>query len=993
VDDQPARLLSYEAILRELGHELVSARSGPEALEMLLKEEFAVILLDVSMPGMDGFELAQLIHEHPRFEKTPIIFVTGLHINDLDRLKGYALGAVDYVHVPVVPEILRSKVSVLTELYLKRRELQKINLSLERTNAELLAANTLLHVEKARELEAANATLTQANESLEHEIVERRRLEETLVEADRKKDEFLAMLAHELRNPLAPILNSVQLLRMQDLDDPELIWCREVIERQAQHLTRLVEDLLDVSRISQGKLRLQRTDIALETVVASAIETTRPLIDARGHEFDVDLPSRSVRVFGDMTRLAQVVGNLINNAAKFTDTGGSIRVSLEIARCADGAEEALIRVRDSGVGISPEMLPRVFDLFTQGERPADRAQAGLGIGLALVHRLVGLHGGRVEAHSQGLGMGSEFVVALPLREAPAGAVAEIAPGRSPAAADVRRESNRVRAPNPAEAPHPVRASQHGPPRRILVVDDNEDAAMSMVLLLRQRGHEVEVALDGLAGLRAVSSFDPEIVFLDLGMPTLDGYEVARRIRGLPHGGTRTLVALTGYGQAEDRRRSREAGFDHHFVKPLESKDLDELLDRAPAAARPAREAGAGQRPPVAAAGPSGPGRRWLWILPPAAAIWAWQSGAPWSIAVALAVAVALAFAVALAARRPRRASDPRTKAGARVEAAALAHDLRNPLNALWGTSELLLETSLEPGQREYAERIRSSAEEIRRLADELAGEQDYVLPANRTLPAAPAAARPLRVLVVDDDPLNRTALLQLLAKLGHAGEPAADGREALSAVEREAFDVVLMDVHMNGIGGPETARSMRRSRGPGKCPRILGVTGTALAADRQACRAAGMDAVLVKPVELETLRAALAETPQPTTVRGPAGAAGQLLDLELLARLRSKKTGPGRPLLGKLVDLYAADVPGQIAQLRAATERGNAADLQVTAHRLKGSSSAIGAKALGALAAEIELLARGGDATAAAALVADLEQAWPGTRDALADATEPAAAG
>src|SRR5688572_22158285 len=262
VDDQPARLLSYEAILGDLGHRIVKAASGNEALSALMRDEFAVILLDVAMPGIDGFETAALIHQHPRHEKTPIVFVTAFHVTDLDRLKGYELGAIDYVYVPVVPEILRSKVAVLIDLYRKERELVRLNRSLGLANAELAAANALLEAEKTRELESLNATLARANHdlaranaSLKEEIGERTRLEETLKEADRRKDEFIAMLAHELRNPLAPIVNGLELMRLKDFEDPELVWSRDVIGRQVKHLSRLVEDLLDVSRITQGKIK------------------------------------------------------------------------------------------------------------------------------------------------------------------------------------------------------------------------------------------------------------------------------------------------------------------------------------------------------------------------------------------------------------------------------------------------------------------------------------------------------------------------------------------------------------------------------------------------------------------------------------------------------------------------------------------------------------------------------------------------------------------
>lgn len=559
VDDQHARLLSYEAILRELGHDLVTATSGVEALDRLMREEFAVILLDVSMPGMDGFETASLIHEHPRFEKTPIIFVTGLYVTDLDRLKGYELGAVDYVFVPVVPEILRSKVSVLAELYVKRKELQQANRNLERANAELAAANSTLQSEKNRELERANAVLERTNSTLQAEILERQRLEEALLEADRRKDEFLAMLAHELRNPLAPILNAVQLMRLRQLDDADVILSRDMIERQTEHLSRLVEDLVDMSRITQGKIKLQKETLALSTVMTRAIETTQPIIDARRHVLTVDLPPQPVHVLGDMTRLAQVVGNLLNNAAKYTEDGGAIRLSLVTEPRGDGSQDAVIRVRDTGVGIPAEMLPHVFDLFTQVERTLDRAQGGLGIGLALVRRLVDLHGGSVSAHSDAGAAGSEFVVRLPTVAAPAAAGAPVDLTR-PASGDGKC--------------------------RVLIADDNLDSAESLAMLLRQLGHTVATAKDGLQAVAMAEQFRPDIAVLDIGMPKLDGCGAAQRIRQSERGRSVFLIAVTGWGREDVRGRTRQSGFDAHLVKPVEFATLVALMagnPRAPAA--------------------------------------------------------------------------------------------------------------------------------------------------------------------------------------------------------------------------------------------------------------------------------------------------------------------------------------------------------------------------------------------------------------------------
>ena len=561
VDDQPGRLLSYEAILADLGQNLVQARSGLEALERLMKDDFAVVLLDVSMPGMDGFETATLIHEHPRFEKTPIIFVTGVHVTELDRLKGYKLGAVDYVYIPVVPEILRSKVSVLVELHLQRRELQTLNRSLEEANRRLELANTNLQEEKTRELESLNQTLKRANTDLEHtnrvlqsEVSERARAETALKEADRHKDEFLAVLAHELRNPLAPIRNAVEIMRRSALTDPQLAWSRDVIERQVKHLTRLVDDLLDVSRITRGNINLSREPVAVTTIVARAIETIQPLIAEQRHELTIDVPEQTLEVEGDLTRLTQVLGNLLNNAAKYTDPGGSIAVSA--GRVGTDVE---IRVRDNGIGIPPELLPRLFQLFTQVDGAAHRAQGGLGIGLALVRQLIQMHGGSVTAYSQGPGHGSEFLIRLPLR--------------------VR--GYRDSTPSP-DAPLPESARRG---HRILLADDNRDALDSLATLLQCDGHEVHTAGDGAEALEVAASCHPDVVLLDIGMPKLDGYEVARRIRAEPWGKDAVLIALTGWGQDEDRRRSREVGFDSHLVKPLDPEALSTLLARLPTVAK------------------------------------------------------------------------------------------------------------------------------------------------------------------------------------------------------------------------------------------------------------------------------------------------------------------------------------------------------------------------------------------------------------------------
>jgi signal transduction histidine kinase len=575
VDDQPQRLVAYRAILADLGLNLVCAGSGREALEQLMDREFAVVLLDVSMPDMDGFEAAKLIHEHPRFERTPIIFVTGVHLDDLDRLRGYSLGAVDYVSVPIVPEILRSKISVLVELYCKRQELQ-------RANARLSEANIALQEEKTRELEIvnrslqhANSELASANRTLQSEIAERARIAQALKEADRHKDEFLAMLAHELRNPLAPIHNAIELMRMKPLDDPQLNWARDVIARQLTSLTRLVDDLLDVSRITRGKINLTRQVVELDGLISRAVETVHPLFDERSHQLTLELPDAGVTVFGDPTRLTQAIANVLGNAAKYTDKGGQISLSATVRQ-----DDVEIHVRDNGIGIRPDLLPHVFELFTQLDRDEGRTQGGLGIGLALVQRLVQMHGGEVSAVSDGPGKGSEFVIRLPRLHA------EDEPAEVPS--DL--PADLVSANDVAAAVAPlVSASAARMVRRILIADDNNDALESLATLLQLSGHEVFTATNGGTALQSAERHLPEVALLDIGMPLLDGYEVAKRIRAQPWGQRITLVALTGWGQDSDRRRSREAGFDSHLVKPLDLETLTDLLARLPSgpASRPA----------------------------------------------------------------------------------------------------------------------------------------------------------------------------------------------------------------------------------------------------------------------------------------------------------------------------------------------------------------------------------------------------------------------
>jgi PAS domain S-box-containing protein len=392
------------------------------------------------------------------------------------------------------------------------------------------------------------SVLSIAADVTEQELVDAqlRESQVRLQEADRRKDEFLATLAHELRNPLAPIRNALQIMRLTD-DLAMNSNARGIIERQLQQMVHLVDDLLDVSRITQGKVELRRENVDVVTAVQTAIETSRPLIDGGRHELTVRLPAlRTLIVDADITRLCQIVANLLNNAAKYTPEGGQI----EVAAGSEG-DRALISVKDSGVGIPPEMLPRVFEMFAQVDRSLDRSQGGLGIGLALVKRLVEMHGGSVEAHSEGQGSGCQFVVRLPLVQ---GAAA--APQSAPAATPEAEPGNEI---------------------RVLVVDDNVDHAESLSQVLRILGYATRTAHDGISALRLAESYRPHAAVLDIGLPDKSGVEVARAIRTQSWGRDMLLIALSGWGQEEDRRRTREAGFDHHFVKPLDMDALTDLL--------------------------------------------------------------------------------------------------------------------------------------------------------------------------------------------------------------------------------------------------------------------------------------------------------------------------------------------------------------------------------------------------------------------------------
>jgi signal transduction histidine kinase len=510
VDDLDENLLSLEALLRRDGLEILKARSGDQALETLLRHDVALALIDVQMPGLNGFELAELMRGNERTRRVPIIFVTAGSVDSQRRFRGYEAGAVDFIHKPIEPDILRSKADVFFELSRQRQQIA-----------------------------------TQRDELRIHT--------QALEEADRRKDEFLATLAHELRNPLAPLRHGIDILR-RNPDDKTTADVRDMMDRQLGYLVRLVDDLLDVSRVSRGKIDLRIEELRVADIVRASVEASRPLIDAARHTLTVELPSEPLWVAGDLTRLAQVVGNLLNNAAKYTPEGGDIRLAVR-----PEGEAVLIRVSDSGIGIPADKRTEVFELFTQLEDRLDRTRGGLGIGLALVKRLVAMHGGTVDADSPGAGKGSVFSVRLPAVE------------------------------NPTRRLEQSRATRQfsARPLRVLVVDDNADVAQTLGWMLETIGHDYHIVHDGRQALLAAKDFGPDVVILDIGLPGMDGYAVCREFRRDQAFKNLPIIAQTGWGQDRDKVRSSDAGFDHHLVKPAALEDFERLLADLATARSPA----------------------------------------------------------------------------------------------------------------------------------------------------------------------------------------------------------------------------------------------------------------------------------------------------------------------------------------------------------------------------------------------------------------------
>ena len=523
VDDNDTNLIAIEAALLPLGRKMVLARSGVEALARLLEQDFALIILDVAMPGMDGFETARLVRSRARNRATPIIFITGLSWQDEEILKGYELGAFDFLMKPIRSEVLRAKASVFIEL-------QQRTLELQEKAEELRQEQTRAH----------ERDLTMQRKRFEAEVLETQMAQ--MVEVDRRKDEFLAILAHELRNPLQPLQTAVELMEHNPTEPvPERV--RGIIQRQVHHIGRLVDDLLDVARFQTGKLDLRREPLSLADVVMEAVSDSRPSAEARQHKLTVYGDGQSPQVFGDSLRLVQVLTNLLSNAIKYTIPVGAIDV-----RWGTDRQGAYVRVSDNGRGIPDAVLPRIFDMFVQ-ERTTTDGKGGLGLGLGLVKRLVELHQGSVNASSEGVDRGATFEVRLPLADADT--LAKFQPPRE----------------------------QSGPterPLRAVVCDDAADLRELVADLLRMKGHEVTVVEDGPSAVRVITAEKPDVALIDIGLPDMDGYEVARTLRrDMTH--RVRLIAMTGYGQATDRATALQAGFDAHIVKPASADKIMRAL--------------------------------------------------------------------------------------------------------------------------------------------------------------------------------------------------------------------------------------------------------------------------------------------------------------------------------------------------------------------------------------------------------------------------------
>jgi PAS domain S-box-containing protein len=621
VDDNDGARYAKSRILSRAGFVVIEAANGTEALERARDSLPDLVLLDVKLPDINGFEVCRQIKATPETAGILVLQTSAAAVQSIDRIRGLDGGADSYLIEPIEPAELIAHVRAL--LRVRRAEgalreseerfrqmaenIDDVFWMLDPSTDQLLYVSPAyrrlwgdaapapvpgsghwaghIHAEDEAAVETAYRALAGGTPyEIEYRIVrpdgdtrwvaeraftvrdtrdriyrlagivndisERKANEMMLRDADRRKDEFLAMLAHELRNPLAPIRNAIELLDPSRAPAPQdFETMRAVIGRQVRHLSRLVDDLLDVARITQGKITLRQENVSLAAAIEAAIETVAPALDKKAHTLKTEMPDDSLYVIGDGVRIAQVLGNILSNAVKYTPQGGEILIDVR-----ESDEVVQIAVRDNGVGMSAETIPVIFELFVQSQNSLERSEGGLGIGLPLARTLVELHGGQLEAFSGGPGHGSEFIVSLPLARAV-----------------------QIAEPAPAAAAAVVAPRDPGPALRLLLVDDSVDAATLLAMVLEADGYDVRVAHEGKQALEVAAQFEPEIVLLDLGLPGMDGFQLAREMRKLVHTANALLVAVTGYGQAADRLRSQEAGFDHHLVKPVSADEIQRVI--------------------------------------------------------------------------------------------------------------------------------------------------------------------------------------------------------------------------------------------------------------------------------------------------------------------------------------------------------------------------------------------------------------------------------
>jgi PAS domain S-box-containing protein len=637
VDDTTGTRYALVRMLQKARYQVLEATTGKEALQ-LAAEHPDLIILDINLPDVDGYEVCRQVKSDPATSSIPVMHTSATFVGTENRAAGLERGADGYLTWPIEPRELIAHIEALLRMRRAEREARDkeelLRVTLSSIAEAVIATDRDAHVtflnpmartltgwsheeavgkvvsdvfhvvnEQTRQpidnpaqkvlrqdrgVERVNHAVLMARDGTERpiddsaspildpdgnvvgavmvfrDVTEQRKVEQALREASQRKDEFLAMLAHELRNPLAPIRNALEVLNLLGGKQQAEQQARATIERQLDHLVRLVDDLLDVSRITRGLIQLQKELIDLSVIISRAIESSRPLIDARRHALELSLPDASLPIHADPVRLAQVFLNLLNNAAKYTPAGGRIGLEVAVDITPDRGRIGRVRVWDTGVGIAPEMVDKVFDLFTQVDHTLERSEGGLGIGLTLVRRLTEMHGGTVTCSSVGPGQGSEFLVSLPLATDDRAA---------PSLAGPQATTPQVHA---------------GSGRRILVVDDNRDSAESLATLLRLLGNDVRTAYEGRQALVVAGSYRPDVVLLDLGLPGLNGYEVAKQIRSLPGLVDAGVIALTGFGTDEDKVMTRQSGFDDHLVKPVDFDSLKRLLTSLQSAPRRSR---------------------------------------------------------------------------------------------------------------------------------------------------------------------------------------------------------------------------------------------------------------------------------------------------------------------------------------------------------------------------------------------------------------------